>query len=221
MITKQDYYRRKDAKDAERAKKLAENWKTKTKDPLLWFTGILALATVGLVWMAYETDQTLRATLATQKLEQRPWIFVSNAKIRPRANGQSSSATLVFDLELTNTGKIPPSAVAVKINIVPHIHENQNWVVGVQELCNETTERIRRDAREWGAKFTVIPGDKAIQVVAIDAAIDPIINPHLVGCVHYIWLLEDKAHTTGFAAPLEVDQGSIRTSGVIYTVDPN
>jgi hypothetical protein len=83
MTAKDEYYARKLAKEAEHRKPFTERWSIKLKDPLVWFTGLLAIATGGLVFVAEKTDNTLKDTLAATKAIQRAFVSVKQIDHTP------------------------------------------------------------------------------------------------------------------------------------------
>jgi hypothetical protein len=103
MITKEDYYRRKAAKEAERNKKVSESWRAKAKDPMIWFTGLLAIFTLGLVYVAYLTDHTLRDTLESNEATQRAFVFAKGLRI----DNQKMPLYWQFDVIAENSGNTP------------------------------------------------------------------------------------------------------------------
>ncbi len=56
ISTKEDYDRRKAAKKAEQEKKFSESWKTRFKDPITLFTGVLAITAMLQSWALISTD---------------------------------------------------------------------------------------------------------------------------------------------------------------------
>ncbi len=69
MAAKEDYDRRKAAEKTAQDKKIAEGWKTKLKDPITLFTGVLAILAFAQWYTLEKTDDTLRAG-------ERAFVFV-------------------------------------------------------------------------------------------------------------------------------------------------
>ena len=121
MITKDDYYRRKAAKETERNKQAADSWRSKFKDPMVWFTCALAISTFGLVYVAAlqycaleKTDQTLRDTLASNQATQRAVIAISRLQIDPTKNENGQVTHWNFTPFIKNSGNT--QALRVKTN---------------------------------------------------------------------------------------------------------
>jgi hypothetical protein len=81
MTIKEDYRRRKADEQAARDKKLSEAWRTKLKDPVTLFTGLLAVLAC-LQWHTLEkTDRTLKDTLISSDVTNRPFVFARGVTI--------------------------------------------------------------------------------------------------------------------------------------------
>jgi hypothetical protein len=122
MITKEDYYRRKAAKEAQRKEQIGSTWRGKLKEPITQFTALVALFTfllfvvAALQWHTLEkTDDTLNRTL---QITQRPWIDVS-AEIDGPLEWNDDGFVIPFKTFAKNTGYAPASNLFVTIRPVP------------------------------------------------------------------------------------------------------
>jgi hypothetical protein len=79
MRTENSYYRRYTEKRAQRDKERSEGWKSKLKDPIAIFTGILAFGTVALAVIAVFQWCTLEKTDKTLRAGQRAFVFVNQS----------------------------------------------------------------------------------------------------------------------------------------------
>jgi hypothetical protein len=88
--------------------KSENGWLAKACDPMIWFTGMLAFFTLGLVYVADKTDATLRDTLATNQSTQRAFLTVKDLRID--GSSDQANATIQawhFTPIIENSGNTP------------------------------------------------------------------------------------------------------------------
>jgi hypothetical protein len=123
MPTKEEYDRRKTDQKTAQEKKASEHWQAQAKQPLIVFTGILAICTLLLVVVGVlqkctldaqrialeNTDRTLKDTLSANKIEQRAFIFRKEYALIPRTEGDKIIGWRVMPV-LENSGSVPTTS---------------------------------------------------------------------------------------------------------------
>jgi hypothetical protein len=194
-----------------------QNKKSAWYDPIVWFTGLLFIATAGSAavlaqqWHTLEkTDRTLNATLVAT---QRPWIKVGFAKaISPlhfeRGDGEvGGGVTLLFTLE--NVGKSP----AIKPTINTRLAFTFDPQASQRSFCNAIKQdRDHPVGSVLRPENAIFPTDKSFATslawtdrdemkLAIQRAANMPDNKadflSIIGCVFYDFTFTEGSHQTG------------------------
>jgi hypothetical protein len=107
MNIKEEYERKKANREA-RNKNRFSRWLQKSKEPLTLFTAVALTVVAVLQWCTLEkTDDTLKATLAANRLSQRPWISVEIKIAGPLSYSRTDGARIPLEITIQNTGNEP------------------------------------------------------------------------------------------------------------------
>jgi hypothetical protein len=117
MVAEHEHHRRHSNNRPKGHDSRVEPRQSKAKDPMLWFTFLLAAGTIALAVIAWlqwhtleKTDQTLRDTLRANIASLRPIIWLTNDPSLPYWNNQQ----IAWDYKFTNYGKSPANRVRVQ-----------------------------------------------------------------------------------------------------------
>jgi hypothetical protein len=162
MTAKEDYDRRKTNNQSKIDKAQSERWRPKFRDPIVQFTGVLAVATIGLVvvtgglvWVALQTDETLR-------WQQRAWIAVTGIEVaKPVRYGGylRNGAIFEFAFQLENVGRAP-AFVSMHAVVVKHPEISPwRWVDDQKRICEEAHKEIK-ERGEFDGNYAILPRGK-------------------------------------------------------------
>lgn len=207
MTAKNDYERRKAEQEATREKRNSENWRKKLKDPMIFFNGLLAIFTLGLVYVAEKTDQTLKATLAASRLSQRAWVALDIKMIDDESFQYSlaGGGKIKLDVTLTNTGNEPAAIGWTEINLLPDLIGQTQDFKYVKAECEKMRATLPNPQNSHG--FIFPKGTQSFPYTAGISAEDlkrslvgtKSFVPLIAGCVTYTFVNgEGGQHQTGF-----------------------
>lgn len=190
------------------------NKKSKRCDPIVCFTGLLAIFTLGLVYVGYQTNETLKATLAVQRLDTRAWIGVPEIKAE-----KISKDSVKFVFLFKNVGHTPTHGLWIDADIV-----SKDPIVKMRKLCGdgEKVADTNPDYFLWSSipdnifPISNMPSHN-FGMVSMDEVIG---DRQIVGCVVYTDRIDNSRHHTGFMAPVSVNDGNVSTS-FIWAIDAN
>jgi len=202
MNTKEDYFRRKAAIEAERSKKASENWRSKLKNPIVLFTallvvvGVLQCVVLVFQWRTFEkSDETLKA-------QQRPWIEL-NPVIDGDLGWSGDELTLPVHFDLKNSGHSP--ALNARQFSKTLLVWDDNLARKIEEqICEEFNK-----ANEEGYGITIFPNAPPIrnpttfeitkeEISKFKANPPTFPRPLVVGCASYFSSVDHSVHNTGF-----------------------
>jgi hypothetical protein len=157
-------------------------------------TFVLAIIAGVTACILEKTDKTLRATLAANKLEQRPWLYITKIDFRDSSNCIEGSG-LKPEFTIRNTGKFLTSATLIRADVV-EAKAIEDWFRAIKGICD-------RPVTDWRGMFSIVPGADFDYYTAepIDKNIREMAVPHLVGCIHYVWG-DEPVHRTGFVGKI-------------------
>lgn len=185
-----------------------QTWFFQHPDPIVRFSGWVALVTFFLLITALIQARITQGQLSVMQAEQRPWLEIT--RITPVESANRNGLNY-FDIGITvkNVGRAPAHDVEAVAHIIPS--KGGEWRSSVQEICMK--QRAELGTFIPDQSFTVMPngqldvGSKGETIHASDLQLDP----HVVGCTFYRWRNDvNSIHQMGFVAPLQrTDNGSL------------
>jgi hypothetical protein len=158
---------------------------------LMWWTSILACATIFMAFFAYLTFDAIRGQLNVMETEKRPWIYSVLTNAGPITWTSEKHAQIRFQHTMKNTGGSP--AINVIFEIGGNILTKDNLFNSVPEqlvMCERARKRAKSDIH---AGQTLFPDEIKIGSGSINEPNDFVRawpNPNnveyrIVGCVDY------------------------------------
>jgi hypothetical protein len=206
-----------------------QSWRTTLKEPMVLFTGVLAVGTIALALVAILQWRTLDKTDETLRAAQRPWMKYADVQFAGPLIYNENGLNISLRFFLKNTGNSPAQ------NVFPEtfISVNPRDALGAGEqrrLCEIVRNRPRPvPADDFGV--TYFPGDDPIQqqiTVSVSkseiaAAVGglpsnfPFVFPVVFGCVNYRFPFgAGESHQTGFIfRVLRVDSGGPQPGALV------
>jgi hypothetical protein len=213
---------------------------------LTWFTGIMAVGTLGLFVVTYIAAVAAKrsADVARDTLiaAQRPWVSVQGIEIRGPLTFEDGEARIDLRFNLKNVGNSPARRVSINAKLI--ISNNVSVLAEQRRFAdhfrrNPAHNEIRPEVTLWPGETLDFPrlvfmqGDDMprIKEWADRASPHPIALPLLIGCVDYEFTFAEGHHQTAliydlhrvdqFAAEGQTVLGAIPLEGTIPEHDLN
>jgi hypothetical protein len=215
----------------------AQQKKSAFRDPIVWATIGIFLATAASVGVGVLQWHTLDKTDKTLKAEQRPWVY-----FEPKF-GFRTASDLTFDadgghmqviVDIVNTGHSP--ATYVQTTAIGMIWDKERTPLKEQRrLCDP----FGSQPIDTSSGYTIFPGqnfpDQLIGIGFARADIDAqharmkFITPAIIGCIFYVAAVDGSRHQSGFIfnvmrtppfGLIDPDQGTISNNNLLLVISP-
>jgi hypothetical protein len=188
-----------DNKGDEPAKRLAKSRRLSERITI-FFTGVIALATVLNLGVVNGQLNVMKGTLNEMQAEQRP--FIIEPTIDPFFDSKNNE--FHFPMTFKNVGKTP----TVGLYIGARATDGERWRENMDISCQKGFEQLN------GAGFTILPNSIYFQdyvkehvenIIPIsEIKSGKIKDPHIVGCVVYGSPVDAQKHSTQFKAKVDI-----------------